>query len=79
MKIPFVDRLTAAPGDPAFVATLALCALLAVAAVGAGFERKAALQQIGGARKIDLQTVRTQIRDGTLSPQKALFFKRVPR
>ena len=79
MKIPFADRFTLSPGDTAFIAALGLCALLAVAAVGSGFERKAALQQIGGARKIDAQTVRTQIHDGTLSSKKALFFKRVPR
>lgn len=71
--------ITQQPGDMFFLAALALCVLLAVAAVGAGFERKTALQQIGGARKIDLQAVRIQIQDGNLSSHKALFFKRVPR
>ena len=79
MKIPIVDRLAWAPADLAFIAAIAVCAVLAVAAVGSGFERKAALLQVGGARKIDLQTVRTQIHDGNLSSKKALFFKRVPR
>jgi|GEM_PF-815636 len=79
MKIPLVDRLMQTPGDLIFIAALAACVLLAVTAVDSGFERKAALQQIGSARKIDLQAVRSQIHDGTLSSKKALFFKHVPR
>ncbi|MCA1961531.1 MAG: hypothetical protein LDL33_12130 [Desulfomonile sp.] len=79
MKVPFVDRLLQTPGDLSFIAVLAVCVLLAVTAVNSGFARKTALQQIGGARKIDLQTVRSQIHDGNLSSKKALFYKRVPR
>jgi len=52
--------------------------LIAVAAIHSEMDKREVLLHPGGARKIDLATVRKQISDGELSSKKALFFKKVP-
>ena len=74
-----IDRLLDNPRDLVFIGLLGICLLLAIGGINAEREKKEALLQQGGARKIDLPLVREQISDGHLSPKKALFQKRVPR
>ena len=74
-----IDRLRENPRDLVFIGLMGLCLLLAIGGINAELEKKEALLQGGGARKINLPLVRKQISEGHLSPKKALFQKKVPR
>jgi hypothetical protein len=79
MVTGIIDRFRENPRDLVFVGLLGVCLLIAIGGINAELEKKEALLQQGGARKIDLPLVREQISDGHLSPKKALFQKKVPR
>jgi len=78
MTLRSFSRWQQNPRDLFFVGILALCLLIAVAAIHSEMDKREVLLHPGGARKIDLATVRKQISDGELSSKKALFFKKVP-
>ena len=79
MTRPMVERLVQHPRDLALVVLLFLCLMLSVAAIHSTLGKREALMQEGGARKVDLTTVRKQISDGELSEKKALFYRKLPR
>ncbi len=79
MKIPETLRIPLKAADVALVVMLLCCLTLATAAVMSGFERREALIHREGGRKVDVEKIRKQISEGSLSPRKALFFKKVPR
>ncbi|MBM4325714.1 MAG: hypothetical protein FJ118_01005 [Deltaproteobacteria bacterium] len=74
-----VARLRGRTEDLIFVGLLALCVVLGAGAVRSGLETREMPITAGGARKVDLKTVRKQISEGELSSQKAVFFKKLPR
>jgi hypothetical protein len=77
MDISLLDRFTGSTKDLFFFGLIATCLLLALGSVATDLEKRELLQHAGGARKIDLTSVKKQISEGTLSPHKALFFKRL--
>ena len=66
-------------GNVAFVGLLVVCVLISVAAVFSGLEKREASLVAGGARIVDAAKIRKQMLDGHLSPQKALYYRQVPR
>jgi hypothetical protein len=76
MAVSLLERFQKYPKDVFFVGLILLCLLLALVGVLSDVEKRELLAH-GGARKIDLVIVKKQISDGTLSPHKALFYKRL--
>jgi hypothetical protein len=72
-KVSWVER------DLLLVVLLVACLILGIGAISSSLETRAAALVAGGARKVDLATIRRQMLEGSLSPQKALFYKRAPR
>lgn len=79
MRISEILRAPMRPADVALVLVLLCSLLLATAAVMSGFDRREALVHREGGRKVDVERIRKQISEGSLSPRKALFFKKAPR
>jgi hypothetical protein len=79
MRIPETLMAPLKAADVAFVVMLICSLLFATAAVMSGFERREALVHREGGRKVDAERIRKQISEGSLSPRKALFFKKAPR
>jgi hypothetical protein len=79
MIATLLSRLRGRSEDLIFVGLLALCLVLGAGAIHSGLETRELLLTAGGARKVDLKTVRKQISEGDLSSQKAVFFKKLPR
>jgi hypothetical protein len=79
MIATLLTRLHGRSEDLIFVGLLAVCLLLGAGAIHSGLETRELLLTAGGARKVDLKTVRKQISEGDLSSQKAVFFKKLPR
>jgi hypothetical protein len=77
MNVPVMKQVLERPVDLIFVALLALCLLMAGAGIGAGIEKREALLTSGGARKVDLVKIKKQISDGSLSPRKGLFYRKM--
>ncbi len=65
--------------DPVFIAILLVSAVVGVFAVRSEIIERRAPAAIGGPRKIDIEEVRRQMSDGTLSEKKALFFRNVTK
>lgn len=79
MNSQALERIRRNAGDLLFIGIIVLCLALSIGGIISELEkREALLKQLGG-RKIDISEVRKQISDGTLSPRKALFYKKVPR
>ena len=73
------DRLKDRSKDFLFVGAIGLCLALGVGAIDASLEKQEALLIQAGARKVDLEKIRKQIREGQLSPKEALFYKKIRR
>lgn len=79
MRISELLRAPLRAADTALI-VLIVCSLVFVAgAVMSGLERREGLLHREGGRKVDVEKIRKQISEGSLSPKKALFFKKVPR
>lgn len=78
MRIPEILKAPLRAADTALLVLLVCALLLATGAVMSNFERREALVH-GEGRKIEVGKIRKQISEGSLSPRKALFFKKIPR
>jgi len=74
-----LERIRRNADDLLFIGIIVLCLVLSIGGIVSELERREALLKQVGGRKIDISEVRKQISDGTLSPRKALFYKKVPR
>lgn len=72
-----MDRTRYTFADLLFVGIVLASLLLAVGGVFSGMERREALTSYGGARKVDIESVRRQISSGSLSPAKAQFYRKL--
>ena len=79
MSLSISERYRQNPRDLTLIAVLLFCLILALGSIHSGLSRREAVIHEGGARKVDLTTVRKQISVGDLSAKKALFYKRVPK
>lgn len=79
MKISELLRSPLRAADTGLVVLLVCSVVFAAGAVMSGLERREALIHREGGRKVDVEKIRKQISEGSLSPKKALFFKKVPR
>lgn len=79
MAVNAVDKICCRARDLLFIGLVLTCVGLGVGAIVSGFEKREAALTYGGARKVDAARIRKQILDGSLSPRKALYFKRTPR
>jgi hypothetical protein len=62
--------------DLVFLALVVICLVLALGGLHSELTKREASLATGGGRKVDVAKVRKQIIGGTLSPQKALFYRR---
>jgi len=74
-----VERIPYRARDVLFVLLIVTCIAFSAAAIFSGLEKREAALLQGGARKVDAAKIRKQILEGHLSPQKALFYRKVPR
>lgn len=65
--------------DLVFVGILLVSAVVGALAVRSEIVDRRAPFAIGGPRKIDIEEVRRQMSDGTLSEKKALFIRKAPK
>lgn len=79
MKITEILRSPLRAADTMFIVLIFCSVMFAVGAVVSGLERREALVHREGGRRVDVEKIRRQISEGSLSPRKALFFKKVPR
>jgi hypothetical protein len=77
MEESLIQRLQKYRKDWIFIGLILFCILLALGGVLSDIEKRELLVQAGGARKIDLVVVKKQMSEGSLSPHKALFFRRL--
>lgn len=65
--------------DLLFGGLLILCIVFALGSVASNLEKQESGATQRGARKVDAAKIRMQILDGSLSPRKALYYRRISR
>jgi len=79
MKAFLVDRIQRQPRDLLLVGLILFCVMLAVGGVHSVLVNRASDAGQGGARPVDAAIIKKQILEGSLSPRKALFYRKTPR
>ncbi len=79
MKTLLTHWIHRQPRDLLFVGLLLVCIMLAVGGIRSSLEIRESTPGQGGARPVDSLIIKKQMLDGSLSPRKALFYRKIPR
>ena len=77
MVVELLDKTRTKAGDLIFLGLVLTSLALGIGAISSNMDARNATLTYGGARRVDPTEVRKQILDGSLSPHKALFFRRL--